>query len=277
MELKRVIYVTSEIRESLEQLNKQLEVMTVSSYEELEQLLEDSSQDYRKESLLLVGSKESLSLGVSYEVAHLGTGDLSGVAYLIEDVGTMEASYLDRVHRRYHHLPWEIAQTRRCILREMTMEDLPALYALYEDPEVTQYMEGLLPYQEEAAKQEAYIANRYPFYEYGLWMVCDKDTGEVIGRAGLEDRDLGEESLVELGYLIKPKYQRQGYAKEVCQVILNYAWENLGLEEVNCFVEEENLPSVALAKSLGFTYVCTYIEDDRKILRFVQKSNIINH
>ena len=157
------------------------------------------------------------------------------------------------------------------------MGDLPALYALYEDPEVTQYMEGLLPYEEEAAKQEAYIANRYPFYEYGLWMVCDKDTGEVIGRAGLEDRDLGEESLVELGYLIKPKYQGQGYAKEVFQAILDYAWENLGLEEVNCFVEEENLPSVALAKSLGFTYVCTYIEGDRKILRFVQKSNIINH
>ena len=81
MELKRVIYVTSEIRESLEQLNKQLEVMTVSSYEELEQLLEDSSQDYRKESLLLVGSKESLKIGQSKGIAVLGVGNVSGVAF----------------------------------------------------------------------------------------------------------------------------------------------------------------------------------------------------
>ena len=277
MELKRVIYVTFEIGESLEQLNKQPEVIPVSSYEELEQLLNNSSKDDRKESLLLVGSKESLRIGESYEVAHLGVGNLSGVAYLIEDVGTMEASYLDRVYRRFHHLPWEITRTKRCILREMTMDDLPELFALYEDSEVTRYMEGLLPYEEEVEKQKAYIVNRYPFYEYGLWMVCDKDTGEIIGRAGLEDRDLGEESVVELGYLIRPDYQGKGYAKEVCQAILDYAWEELGFEEVNCFIEEENLPSVALAKSLGFTYVCAHMEGNRKILRFVQKSNIINH
>ena len=269
--------MTFEIGESLEQLNKQPEVIPVSSYEELEQLLNNSSKDDRKESLLLVGSKESLRIGESYEVAHLGVGNLSGVAYLIEDVGTMEASYLDRVYRRFHHLPWEITRTKRCILREMTMDDLPELFALYEDSEVTRYMEGLLPYEEEVEKQKAYIVNRYPFYEYGLWMVCDKDTGEIIGRAGLEDRDLGEESVVELGYLIRPDYQGKGYAKEVCQAILDYAWEELGFEEVNCFIEEENLPSVALAKSLGFTYVCAHMEGNRKILRFVQKSNIINH
>ena len=277
MELKRVIYVTSEIGEFLEQLNKQLEVIPVSSCEELERLLGNSSQENLGKSLLLVGSKESLKIGQSKGIALLGIGDISGVAYLIQDVGTMEASYLDRVYRRFHHLPWEIAQTKRCTLREMTMEDLPELFALYEDPEVTRYMEGVLPYEEEVAKQEAYIANRYPFYEYGLWMVCDKDTGEVIGRAGLEDRDLGEETVVELGYLIRPDYQGQGYAKEVCQAILDYAWEGLGFEEVNCFIEEGNLPSVALAKSLGFTYVCAYMEGNRKILRFVQKSNIINH
>ena len=49
-----------------------------------------------------------------------------------------------------------------------------------------------------------------------MWIVCDRNTGELIGRAGVEHREeLGGE--LELGYAIGVPWQRQGYATEVCR------------------------------------------------------------
>ena len=31
-----------------------------------------------------------------------------------------------------------------------------------------------------------YIKNMYGFFEYGLWLVFEKKSGELIGRAGIE-------------------------------------------------------------------------------------------
>jgi RimJ/RimL family protein N-acetyltransferase len=77
--------------------------------------------------------------------------------------------------------------------------------------------------------------------------------------------------------LIKRKHQGKGLATEVCQAILQYAQEELEIEELNCFIEEGNTPSIKLAESLGFSYLETIMEQDRKMLRFIRKSPIIKH
>ncbi len=56
-----------------------------------------------------------------------------------------------------------------------------------------------MSYEEEREYQQAYIEQMYRFYGYGMWIVCDRNTGELIGRAGVEHREeLGGE--LELGY-----------------------------------------------------------------------------
>ncbi len=37
------------------------------------------------------------------------------------------------------------------------------------------------------------IGNMYYFYNYGVWTICDKTTGQVIGRAGFSNREGYEE------------------------------------------------------------------------------------
>jgi RimJ/RimL family protein N-acetyltransferase len=173
------------------------------------------------------------------------------------------------------------------------MEDMDALFALYEDKDLTKYTEPLLEYEEEVNKQRAYIDHMYRYFGYGMWLVFLKDTGELIGRAGVEHRQIYDsdrtpinydaheecklETVTELGYLIKKDYQGQGLATEVCQAILKYAEEELEIEEVNCFIQEGNTPSIKLAESLGFSYRETIVEQDRKMLRFIRKSHIIKH
>lgn len=145
------------------------------------------------------------------------------------------------------------------------MEYLDALFELYAGKGMTDYMEPLYPYEEEREYQQAYIEQMYRFYGYGMWIVCDRNTGELIGRAGVEHREeLGGE--LELGYAIGVPWQRQGYATEVCSAILTYVKEELMLPSVSCLIEEGNVVSEHLAQKLGFHY-CETVQIDGKQMR----------
>lgn len=175
----------------------------------------------------------------------------SGIRYLVEDFSGVDSAYCRMVYARAHGLPLTILQTKRCIVREMTEDDLDRLYEIYADPSVTAYMEPLF---EDPDEERAYIRNYieriYAFYGFGLWSVFEKESGRLIGRAGVEQK----EEYVELGYLIAPEYQKQGYATEVCREILMYAEGTLGLSGIRAMVHRDNVASVRLCEKLGFRY-----------------------
>lgn len=163
----------------------------------------------------------------------------------------IDLEFLIHVYERHHGLPWTILTTKRCVVREFSMDYLDDLFELYAGKGMTDYVEPLYPYEEEKKYQEAYIRNMYGFYGYGMWIVCDKNTGELIGRAGLEHREELDGEM-ELGYAIGVPYQRQGYATEVCEAILKYAHKELEQKTLCCLIEEGNRVSEHLAQKLGF-------------------------
>lgn len=182
-----------------------------------------------------------------------------------EEIGL---TFLRHVYERHHHIPWTILETKRCVVREFSMEYLDELFALYEGEGMTDYIEPLYPYEEEKAYQEAYIEYMYGFYGYGMWLVCDKKTGKLIGRAGVEHREeLG--GAMELGYAIGVPYQRQGYAMEVCRAILDYARDELQMTEINCLIEEGNTVSERFAEKLGFSLRNSLVLDGKNMKRYV--------
>ncbi len=192
----------------------------------------------------IVSSKQQKQIADSLGIASVGEPQC-GTRYAVESLAELDIEYLERVRRRYNHIPWDIGETDRCLIRELSLSDLPALYELYDKPGMTDYVEPLYDYETELEYQKAYIENMYGFYEYGMWLVFSKETGKLIGRAGLEHD--------ELGYMIAPELQNLGYATEVCRFIIDYARENTDFEELYCRIDERNTASVRLAKKLGFT------------------------
>lgn len=167
-----------------------------------------------------------------------------------EEVGM---TFLQRVYERHFNIPWTILETKRCIVRELELSDMDDLFSMYAEPGMTDYMEGLYEYEEELEYQKAYIENMYRFYGYGMWLVFEKKTGTLIGRAGVENREeLNGE--MELGYAIRTSFQHQGYAYEVCQAIVQYAGEELQAHLLHCLIEKGNVISEKLAVKLGFSY-----------------------
>ncbi|MDE6055657.1 MAG: GNAT family N-acetyltransferase [Lachnospiraceae bacterium] len=172
-------------------------------------------------------------------------------SYCVENLSDIDARYLDRVYRRFHDIPWDIAETERLKIREIAVEDVPQLYELYRDASVTQYMEPLFadPEQEVLYTKE-YIKNIYGFYGYGMWVLEEKKNRRVIGRAGLEYKE-GFEGL-ELGFMLGVAYQHKGYAYEACSEIISYGIRELDQRTYCSFINENNTASIHLCERLGF-------------------------
>ncbi len=172
---------------------------------------------------------------------------------LIEGLEEADRMFLERVYERKHGIPWTIITTERCIVREITLDDMDGLFALYAGEGMTEYLDPLYEYEKEKEYQKSYINYMYRLYGYGMWVVIEKKTGKLIGRVGIENREAcdGEP---ELGYMIDVSHQKKGYATEVCLAVIGYAWDFLEFDKLNCLIQKGNTASECLAEKLGFTF-----------------------
>jgi RimJ/RimL family protein N-acetyltransferase len=108
----------------------------------------------------------------------------------------------------------------------------------------------------------------YGFYGYGMWLVIDKITGKIIGRAGFRHRDFGGETELEIGYLIAPGQQKKGLATEVCRAVISFAEDNLEFERINALTDPKNAASIALLNKLDFKYLEKVEIKGKKLLRY---------
>lgn len=224
----------------------------------LEILFKETKRDILNSFLILTDSPELAHICRKMDIAVAAVLSdkekiFSGILYAVTDMENVEEAYLEKIWRRCRGIPWEICETDRCLVRETTPEDMESFYEIYKDKSITAYMENLFEDREKEKEYiRDYIEKIYGFYGFGMWTVCFKETGEVIGRAGLSMREGFEEP--ELGYVIGKKWQRQGIATEVCREILCYGRKELGFERVRALMAPDNAASKRLCLRLGFQY-----------------------
>ena len=112
-----------------------------------------------------------------------------------------------------------IIETNRLFLREMTENDFEALYKVLSDSDVMKHY----PYTFDDVRVRNWIQRnmeRYQIFGFGLWAVCLKETGEMIGDCGLTMQLINGQIKPEIGYHIRADKQRKGYAKEAAIALL---------------------------------------------------------
>lgn len=134
-----------------------------------------------------------------------------------------------------------------------------------------EFIEPLKEYEIEKEKLNSYIQNRYPFYGYGMWTVLDKATGKVIGRAGIEEREIDGVEQTEIGYMLHYFYRRKGIGFEICQGILEYAKSTLYIEEIHAYTHKKNKASQRLLKKLGFQWQGEVKEQNQLLQQYERK------
>ena len=150
-----------------------------------------------------------------------------------------------------------ILETQRLALREMDPEDFQALFRALGDAENMSHY----PQPFDGARVEDWIErnrNRYRENGFGLWAVCLRDTGEMIGDCGLTLQPINGEWLPEIGYHIRRDCQRMGYAKEAARAVRDWAFQNTDFPAMYSCCKYTNEPSIRTAESIGMRFVFEY-------------------
>lgn len=158
----------------------------------------------------------------------------------------------------------KILETERLFLREMTMGDFDALYAVLSDPEIMQHY----PYSFDEERVRSWIERnmkRYTDDGFGLWAVCLKDTGEMIGDCGLTLQNIDGQMLPEIGYHIRRDQQRKGYAKEAAMAVRDWAFGNTEYPALYSYCKYTNVGSFKTAESIGMHFEKEYEDEANKI------------
>ena len=148
-------------------------------------------------------------------------------------------------------------ETKRLILRELTMEDYDSLHEILSDPQTMQHYPE--PFREEETRRWI-IRNieRYAELGFGLWAVVLKETGELIGDCGITMQSIHGQMLPEIGYHIHKKYRRQGYASEAAKACKDFIFARTSFSSVYSYMKYTNEASYGVALKNGMTFIEEY-------------------
>ncbi len=99
-------------------------------------------------------------------------------------------------------------------------------------------------------------------FGFGLWAVCLKSTGEMIGNCGLTMQNINGTILPEIGYHIAKAHQCRDYASEASQAVRDWTFAHTPFGMVYSYMKKSNIPSSATACANGMTLLDEFIDDE---------------
>ncbi|BAU28793.1 ribosomal-protein-alanine N-acetyltransferase [Aneurinibacillus soli] len=144
-------------------------------------------------------------------------------------------------------------ETKRLLLRKMSMDDAPTLFRFWSDEKVTKYM-NIPAFQDvsQATEMIDLLNNLASYKEAIRWGIVLKETNELVGSCGYNNWVKDERCRGEIGYDLGKEYWGQGIAAEALEVMLDYGFTQMKLNRVEALVEPENIASIKLLKKIGF-------------------------
>lgn len=147
------------------------------------------------------------------------------------------------------HPPDPVIETDRLLLRPLTRHHAGLLVELHADPRVNRFVPAFT--RPQALTRLAEIERQWAERGHGLCAVERKDTGEFIGRCGLNHWPQFDE--VEAGWTLKSAAWGHGYATEAARACVDWGFARLELPYVTAMIAPGNTASARVADRLGFT------------------------
>lgn len=144
----------------------------------------------------------------------------------------------------------EILRTERLILRRFRLEDTPAYFEMFNQPQVEATLVPGPQTLDLAGRAIAMIEGHWDLRGFSFMAVVEKSTGLLVGRVG-PWFPYGAPGL-EVGWTIHPRRMRRGYAVEAARAAGKWIFEQQpNLDEVIHLITATNTGSQAVATKLG--------------------------
>ena len=141
-----------------------------------------------------------------------------------------------------------IIETERLILRTTRAEDLDGWAELMGDEEAARFIGGT---QTRAGSWRgmACMAGSWMMHGFAMFSIIEKESGRWVGRTG-PWRPEGWPG-TEVGWGVLRSAWGRGYATEAAEASIDWAFDNLGWDDVIHCIDPDNLASAGVARRLG--------------------------
>lgn len=152
--------------------------------------------------------------------------------------------------------------TQRLLLRQMTLDDAPAVQRLRSNVDVMKYINRPLTLTIQDAEAWIGIVMQALEKTEGItWCICLKEApAEHVGSIGLW-RIEKENYRAEIGYMLEPRLQGQGFMYEAIQQVVNYGFDQMKLHSIEAQIDPRNEASAALLRKAGFVQEAYFKEN----------------
>jgi RimJ/RimL family protein N-acetyltransferase len=146
--------------------------------------------------------------------------------------------------------------TERLELRPFAEEDVDAVAAACQDPEIARWIPVPVPYSREDAHE--FVTRVCPagwrddtMYNFGYFT---REDGALVGSVGLVRLALlhAPERQAELGFWAAKEQRGRGYTAEAARAVVDWAFSRLGVERMEWVAAAGNEGSRAVAARVGF-------------------------
>ncbi|MCA9513537.1 MAG: GNAT family N-acetyltransferase [Myxococcales bacterium] len=158
--------------------------------------------------------------------------------------------------------PFPVLTTERLVLREPTLDDVDALFAMRSDPEVARYTGKHPDTDREVVRAliETMRARNAANTSVQRAVALREAPDVLIGVCGLWQTKL-EHYRGELGYSLARAHWGRGYAREAVAATVAHAFDVLGFHSVEAVVAPGNAASIRVLEVCGFVREAYFRED----------------
>jgi len=136
-------------------------------------------------------------------------------------------------------------------LRAQRADDVPALFALYSDPQVMRYWSAApFTHLQQAQDKFEFQDRGVRTGEFAQWAIVRADDA-LIGTCSLFELSMADRR-ASFGYALASAYWGNGYALEATRLVVEHAFGVMALRRLEADVDPRNLASLRLLDRLGF-------------------------
>ena len=144
----------------------------------------------------------------------------------------------------------QLFTTDRLLCRRWLLQDKPALLSVYGDLQTVRWVGDGSPLTQEEAEYWFSVTERnYRVRGYGMFTLESRDSGEIVGFAGIVHPNNQEEP--EIKYALHRDHWGQGLGSELVAGLIVYAKIKLGLSELIATVDPDNQASRRILEKSG--------------------------
>ena len=148
-------------------------------------------------------------------------------------------------------------ETKRLVLRELTDEDIPVVFAHFSSEEVARYQDAHPTKNTEEAKEIIDWGRNLLERRMGvLWGVFRREDGFFLGQVNcvfrIDDNFTMNVHRTEIGFDLTPQYWGKGYMSEAIDGVIPYIFTHTPIDRIEAVIHPENVRSHSVVQRAGF-------------------------